>query len=369
MQHKLCSRARNSWIHSRTSLFRRSVGRLLAGSTSENLVNHAVMSAYIDPMSNDSGIHSPLVSVSMTAYNSERWLARALDSVLLQRTDFAIEIVVADDCSNDGTLAIARSYQQRNPQRIRVLERSKNVGMQRNYYEMFDRCHGKYIAWLDADDYWTDPDKLSVQVQLLESHPTVSVCGHLIRQVTKDGEVKRDRYPSLTPGRYGLKEIIHRNFVPSPSIMFRNGIHRELPEWYFDLVGLVDWPILVLAGLAGEIVLLDRVMADYTLTPGSAYMSKGTVYQDTVDLQFYDHLESILPSEYRRFVRAAKGNRYESIASSLGRQGDFPGSREAALKAFRLPDLMDNCGSKTRALVEVLAIQTLWKFRRGRTAL
>src|SRR5580692_1551829 len=102
----------------------------------------------------------PLLSVSITAYNSAEWLARALDSVLMQRTTFPIEIVIGDDCSQDGTVAIAHAYRDRNPDMIRVFERSKNVGIQRNYYDTLANCRGKYIAWLDADDYWIDSDKL-----------------------------------------------------------------------------------------------------------------------------------------------------------------------------------------------------------------
>ena len=76
---------------------------------------------------------TPLVSVAITAFNSERWLSKTLDSALRQRTDFPIEIVVADDCSQDSTVAIARSYQARHPNGIRVLERSENLGIQRNH--------------------------------------------------------------------------------------------------------------------------------------------------------------------------------------------------------------------------------------------
>ena len=301
----------------------------------------------------------------MTAFNSEQWISKALDSVLLQRTNFPIEIVIGDDCSTDGTIAIARAYQEQNPHMIRVLERTRNVGMQRNYYETFEQCQGKYIAWLDADDCWTDPEKLAVQVQILESDPLISACGHFVRQVTKDGEVNRERYPSVPPGRYGLKEIVLRNFVPSPSIMFRNGIHRDLPNWYFDLIGLVDWPILVLAGLSGDIVLIDRVMADYTLTPGSAYMNKGSVYQDMVDLQFCEHLDNFLPPPSRRLALAAKGKRYESISYAFRKQGNFPAARDAAFKAFSSPALMDNCGSKAKSLVLAIIAEAQWKVRRG----
>ena len=120
---------------------------------------------------------SPLVSVAMTAFNSEKWIARALDSALLQSTNFPFEIVIGDDFSKDETLSIARSYQEQNPGVVRVLSRSENLGMQRNFYDTFEQCRGKYIAWLDADDYWTYPEKLAIQAHLLESDPSVNVCG------------------------------------------------------------------------------------------------------------------------------------------------------------------------------------------------
>ena len=306
---------------------------------------------------------APTVSVAMTAYNSEAWIARALESVLRQRTTFPIEIVIADDCSADSTLSIARNYGERNPQTIRVLERTRNLGIQRNYYETFEQCRGRYIAWLDADDCWTDPEKLAVQVEALESDPSISACCHFVRWVTKDGEVKREKYPTIPSGRYGLEEILRHNFVPSPSIVFRNGLQRELPAWYFDLAPTTDWPLWVLAASSGEIVLLDRVMADYMLTPGSSLTSKGDLAWYRTDARFYEHVESILPARWHRLARAEKGKRYESMAWLLRRQGEFAASREAALKAFRSPYFMDNVGSKTKALLAAIAREAQWRIR------
>ena len=301
----------------------------------------------------------PMVSVSMTAFNSAGWISRAIESVLRQNASFPIELVIGDDCSTDGTLAIAYSYREQHPETIQILERtaSGNVGMQRNFYETFERCRGKYIAWLDADDYWTDSGKLTAQVELLESDPSLSVCGHFVRWVTEDGTVARERSPAMPGGRYGLREILQRNFVPSPSIMFRNGIHRELPEWYFDLAALADWPVLVWAGLSGDIFLLDRVMADYMLSDASAYMGRGSVYQDRIDVEFCEHLEGSLPPEWRRAVRSTKGKRYESMAYALRKQGDFAAAREAAVQAFCAPDAMDNLAGKTKALLVAVACE------------
>src|ERR1700758_1765938 len=86
----------------------------------------------------------PLVSVALTAYKAERWLPQALNSVLAQRVDFPIEIVVSDDCSPDGVRAIANAYRQKHPDVVRILERDRNVGIQRNFYETFAMCRGKY---------------------------------------------------------------------------------------------------------------------------------------------------------------------------------------------------------------------------------
>lgn len=317
----------------------------------------------LSPDPNSASSSGPLVSVSITAFNSENWLPRAIESAINQQTAFPIEIVIADDCSTDATLRVAHSYRERYPTVIRVIERSRNIGIQRNYYEAFEQCRGKYIAWLDSDDFWTDPEKLAIQVQTLESEPSLNVCGHFVRWVSTDGEVKRERYPSIAPGRYGLAEIIHHNFLPSVSVMFRNGIHRELPAWYFDLAPITDWPIYVLAALSGDIVLLDRVMADYTLAPGSSLMSKGSLFWHTKDAQFYEKIESILPSTWQRIARAEKGRRYESMAYLLRKQGHFVASRKAAFKAFCSPSPMDNGGSKTKSLLAAVICETQWRLR------
>ena len=310
---------------------------------------------------------TPLVSVAITAYNSEKWLGRAIRSVLEQQTNFPIEIVIGDDCSQDRTVEVVQSYQERYPNIVQIFTHAQNVGIQRNYYETFEQCRGKYIAWLDADDYWTDPEKLAIQVQTLEADSTINVCGHVVRWVSPEGEVQRDRYPSIPAGRYGMDEILRHDFLPSPSILFRREIYRSLPEWYFDLKPITDWPIWVLAALTGDIVLLDRVMADYMLTPGSSMMSQGQLYWYKTDARFYEHIESILPAKWHRLVRSEKGKRYEALAYALRKQGEFTPSREAAVRAFRSPATMDNLASKTKTLVAAIVREMEWKIRGGKT--
>ena len=306
---------------------------------------------------------TPLVSVSITAFNAEKWLPRAVESVLRQRVDFPIEIVIADDCSQDATLRIARNYREQNPGVVWVVERRENLGIQRNTFETLNECRGKYIAWLDSDDYWTDAEKLATQVKVLEADPTLSVCCHFVRWVTPDGEVLREKCPALPAGRYGLEEVLRHNFMATPSVMFRNGIQSKLPAWYFELESLSDWPIWVLAALQGDVVLLDGVMADYMLAPGSSMMSRGELFWRRMDAEFYEKIESIVPAKWHRLVRAEKGKRYESMAYMLRQQGEFKASRAAAMKAFGAPYAMDNVASKTKALLAATLREMQWRMR------
>jgi len=321
----------------------------------------------VSPELNSAPPQTPVVSVAITAFNAENWLSRALDSVLEQQTSFPIEIVIGDDCSQDASVSIAHSYRERYPDMIRVLERTKNIGIQRNYYEIFEKCRGKFIAWLDADDYWTDPHKLAIQVEKLESDPSISACCHFVREVTSDGRLKRDKAPAMSAGRYGLEELLRYNFVPSASAMFRNGIQRKLPAWYFDIGPISDWPIWVLAALSGDVVLLDNVMAAYVLYPGSAFSGQGALFAYKMDAEFYERIESILPSKWHRLARTEKFKRYESLAYWLRKQGDFAGSRKAAVKAFCSPFPMDGWGSKTKALLGAVVREAEWRLRGGRT--
>lgn len=119
---------------------------------------------------------TPLVSVCMTTYNHERYLTEAIESVLAQQTSFGVELVLGEDCSTDGTAAICRDYAARFPGRVRLVTGECNVGWRANYRRTFDACQGKYVAYCDGDDWWCDPLKLQMQVDLMEADPGCGMC-------------------------------------------------------------------------------------------------------------------------------------------------------------------------------------------------
>ncbi|UOQ55172.1 glycosyltransferase family 2 protein [Hymenobacter cellulosivorans] len=119
---------------------------------------------------------TPFVSVMVVIYNHDQYVEQALDRILAQRVNSPWEVVVADDCSIDGTAAILARYQQRYPDIVRVLP--VELGVSRNFERAMQACLGKFVAIVEGDDYWTSPDKLQLQAEFMQSHPDFSMCFH-----------------------------------------------------------------------------------------------------------------------------------------------------------------------------------------------
>ena len=113
---------------------------------------------------------SPMASICTRTYNLENFVAEALDSLLMQETNFCFEIVIDDDSSSDGTVGIIKKYIEKFPNIINANLREENIGTRLNFIKNLQRANGKYIAPCDGDDFWTDPLKLQKQVDFLEKN-------------------------------------------------------------------------------------------------------------------------------------------------------------------------------------------------------
>lgn len=123
---------------------------------------------------------TPLVSIICHTYNHQDYIEDALNSFLMQETDFPFEIIVHDDASTDGTAAIITDYVSRYPNIIRPIFQNENQFSKGNKPPKFSfpAAQGKYLSFCEGDDYWLDKSKLDKQVNFLESHPEYSICGH-----------------------------------------------------------------------------------------------------------------------------------------------------------------------------------------------
>lgn len=211
------------------------------------------------------------VSIHILTYNHEKFIAQALDGVLMQEVDFDYEMVIGEDCSTDRTRQIVMDYQQRYPDKIRALLHETNIGANRNDVLVHNACRGEYIAWLEGDDYWTSPDKLQKQVDFLDQHPDCSMCFHNTRQVYEDGS--RPDYNSAPPVRkpfYELEDLFDYNFMPTCSIMVRRRLFATLPDYYEEVYS-GDWLLQILGATYGRIGYIDELMAVTRIHKGGAW--------------------------------------------------------------------------------------------------
>lgn len=136
--------------------------------------------------------HEIKLSVLIVTYNHRQYIQQALNSVLAQKTNFKIEVLVGDDHSDDGTTELLCQAAQENDCIVPVL-RSDNIGATNNLCDLQMRAKGMFVAYLDGDDYWDDPEKLQKQVSFLETHNEYIACTHRCHLVNENGCLQKSQ--------------------------------------------------------------------------------------------------------------------------------------------------------------------------------
>ena len=215
----------------------------------------------------------PKLSVILITYNHEKYIEKALDSVLSQVTDFPFEIVIGDDCSPDDTKNIIREYRDKYPDIIRIVHREKNTGRPTlNVYETTMKCRGDYLAYLEGDDYWTDSDKLQKQMDFLNEHPEYIACTHSHKMIDDNGnditdpEILKISDMYKWSGEFTMDDFEKSGFWPGhyASVVSKN-IYKNKKHDYTILYKSHDFvddgQILLFLLMEGKIYRLDDEMS------------------------------------------------------------------------------------------------------------
>ncbi len=245
-----------------------------------------------------------LISVWMGAFNHESFIAKAIDSVLMQQTDFDVEIVIGEDCSIDSTRKIILDYNDKYPGKFKLLLPEKNLGMIPIVKATYPLCTGKYIAWLDGDDYWTDPLKLQKQVNFLEAHPDFVMCFHnvsILDQINHTYAEKEHPKYFNTDESLSIDHFCYYNPVAACSVVHRNVLPKELPGWFYQLA-FPDLAFYFLLAEKGKIQYLGENMGVYRVHEEGEWSGKSK-YNNFLQLsRFYEKLDDIFPGKYTKFI-------------------------------------------------------------------
>jgi glycosyltransferase involved in cell wall biosynthesis len=272
------------------------------------------------------------VSVSMITYNHESFIAQAIEGVLMQETNFPFELVIGEDCSTDGTRAIALDYQERYPDKIRLLLPDNNLGMHENYRQVLKNCRGQYVALLDGDDYWNSPHKLQKQVDLLDAHPEHAICFHNVTEIYEDGSQQPHNHrPPDQKEVTTLDDLLLTNYLPYCAVMFRRGLFDDLPAWYFT-TKIDDWSLHVLNAQHGSIGYINEVMGVYRHHVGGVWYNhhRSHILRLQETIKTYQNFRTHLGGKYADKISALISGCYYEMAKAYADGGDLADAKSSA---------------------------------------
>ncbi len=195
------------------------------------------------------------VTVIVLAYNHEKWIGKAIESIVSQKTSFRFQLLVHDDCSNDNTKEIIKEYVKKYPDMIVPYYEEENQyskGAKIIQDILVPLIESPYLCLCEGDDYWIDSFKLEKQFQYMRTHPkcTYSFSNAVI--VDTENNVWRDFYPrsiwrdkdlerklNLSEGAdFNVEEMLRLDFTPTASIMYKTSSYKELEkiEYTLDLI-------------------------------------------------------------------------------------------------------------------------------------
>lgn len=203
-----------------------------------------------------------VVSVICNAYNHEKYIREALEGFVMQKTDFSYEVLVHDDASTDGTADIIREYEAKYPELIKPIYQTENQYSQKKSISLsfqLPRVRGKYVAFCEGDDYWTDPYKLQKQVDALETNPEINICAHLAMVIQEDKQVGWIK-PSEENCIFSPEQVIDGGggFVATASLMYRSTLIEQ-----FSKVMALDYVWQIYGSLQGGMLYLSDAMSVY----------------------------------------------------------------------------------------------------------
>ena len=246
-------------------------------------------------MNMDSTINTDIaVSIICNAYNHEKYIAKALQSFVMQKTDFAFEVLVHDDASTDNTAKIIKEYEEKYPDLIKAIYQTENQYSKGHGIVgkiQWGRAKGKYIAMCEGDDYWTDPLKLQKQYDALEAHPEVDICAHCCAVVNaKTNKLLQYLSPADERTILTVEQVIEGDggYVSTNSLMYRSKINENLPE--FRKFYTIDYTLQIYGALRGGMLYIPDCMGVYH------YMVKGswTSAQANNKIRAKNHLKKVI---------------------------------------------------------------------------
>ncbi len=250
----------------------------------------------------------PVVSVCCITYNQESYIEDAIKGFLIQETNFPFEIIIHDDASTDNTANIIREYEKLYPKLIKPIYQKENQysrGGRILSRIVFPAAEGKYIALCEGDDYWTDKNKLQIQIDYMDKHQECNMTVHscLLIDGKKNTLIKISRLSNVKE-KYNLEDCIKGlgRIVATNSFVFRKTILDNRPE-VATCSPCGDYVYPILSTLNGYVYYFDSAMCAYRVQAVNSLTSSWK--KDPLKRKIYNEKYDIMLNKLNQYTNFA----------------------------------------------------------------
>lgn len=259
-----------------------------------------------------------VVSVLCITYNQEKYIGKAIESFINQKTDFKYEILINDDASTDKTAEIIKEYQKMHPDKIRAFIQTENLfsrGINPTDV-IYRQSKGKYIAMCEGDDFWVDCNKLKKQIDFLEKNEDYALCTHAAYMAKESGKYSEKLVirPFTYSGEITTEQVLERWLFPTCSLVYRKSCRPEIENPYRGDCRSGDFALTTYIALHGKVYYMDELMGAYryqsvgSITWGRKKNISNVINDNNKYIAMLDRLDRYTNELYHDIIERNKDN-------------------------------------------------------------
>ncbi len=209
------------------------------------------------------------ITVIVMTYNQVNYIDQMMQSILAQKINIGFDILIHDDCSDDGTYEKLLGYQKEHSNMIKIIRQESRKFLKDGFNMMIfnyvvPQVDSEYIAYCDGDDYWCDELKLQKQYDFMSSHPEYSMCFHSAYQLRPNNDMS-SKWFIADEGDIDISNLINDKpgiCVATSSIFLKTNVFKDFSDWR-KAYPVEDVPMYITAAMEGKIRRLKDVMCVY----------------------------------------------------------------------------------------------------------
>jgi len=203
--------------------------------------------------------NKPMVSVCVVTYNQEKYIRQCLQSIVDQVTNFFFEVIIADDCSTDGTRAIVREFAEKYPGVVKPIFHNNNIGAYKNFIFIHEQGTGEYAAHIDGDDYWF-PNKLSEQVAFMQNNKECVAVYSNATVIEEDNQII-GIFSSNVKSVFDINYLIKNgNFLCNSSMLYKSSLRGKV---FMKSGDYIDYQVHIKLSEYGLLGFVDKNLVAY----------------------------------------------------------------------------------------------------------